>query len=381
MAMGTCFDRHWQTAPNGISIFEYPITEKDFPYDIAVLRIAYNHNRDSLALLDVQSRQVCDNVSIGYLRMRDRLGYREYVAMLVWQLESVLGGAAVQWLDAPQPGSANGSAAPTLDIADSDIRPHERFIAFNYTSENIRGLKCNAITLTFGCKRCGHRHRKTVGDKTEIQKDTQTIIECDKCAIHLKIDTRFHLIIVDGANKHNLLRLATFGLDRLAVSGALLNCICDICSKVVVLQPDSKVKCSCGYLLWLKGDNSGAFREVVPLPTIQRRSSSGEDLPVLLKNQGTCKHYRKSTRIFIFPCCSGKYPCDVCHDEKEDHPHTLANRMICGKCGAESNVHPTCSNPKCQASLTGSSSQFWEGGKGSRNKLTMSRKDKKKYTK
>ena len=36
-----------------------------------------------------------------------------------------------------------------------------------------------------------------------------------------------------------------------------------------------------------------------------------------------------------FPCCGRAYPCDVCHDEDQDHPMELATRMICGYCAKE----------------------------------------------
>lgn len=38
---------------------------------------------------------------------------------------------------------------------------------------------------------------------------------------------------------------------------------------------------------------------------------------------------------FRFPCCGRTYPCDVCHDENQDHPMELATRMICGYCAKE----------------------------------------------
>ena len=50
---------------------------------------------------------------------------------------------------------------------------------------------------------------------------------------------------------------------------------------------------------------------------------------------GTCKHYKHSYRWLRFPCCGKAYPCDVCHDKKEDHEMTFANRMICGHCCKE----------------------------------------------
>jgi uncharacterized CHY-type Zn-finger protein len=62
-------------------------------------------------------------------------------------------------------------------------------------------------------------------------------------------------------------------------------------------------------------------------PAIQE----GKPLP----NFGTCKHYKKSYRWLRFPCCGKVYPCDVCHDAKEDHEMKFANRMICGFCCKE----------------------------------------------
>ena len=82
----------------------------------------------------------------------------------------------------------------------------------------------------------------------------------------------------------------------------------------------------------------------------------GQPLPDL----GTCEHYKKSHRwlrlapptkaftchmtfidyfpstcIYRFPCCGKAYPCDVCHDQSEDHCMERANRMICGYCSKE----------------------------------------------
>ncbi|XP_068131925.1 uncharacterized protein [Hyperolius riggenbachi] len=104
---------------------------------------------------------------------------------------------------------------------------------------------------------------------------------------------------------------------------------------------------------------------------------SGKPLP----DQGTCRHYRKSCRWFRFPCCGKAYPCDICHDEVEDHVMELATRMLCGFCAKEQ----ACSNGKpciaCGNMMNKNiQSVHWEGGKGCRNKVKMSRKDKQKYS-
>jgi len=99
----------------------------------------------------------------------------------------------------------------------------------------------------------------------------------------------------------------------------------------------------------------------------------GTELP----DKGTCKHYKKSFRWFRFSCCSSVYPCDICHDEKAGHKSKEALKMICGLCSKEQSVKPECD---CGMTLKRKTSQFWEGGKGNRNKATMNKNDKKKYS-
>ncbi|KAK9461713.1 uncharacterized protein V1516DRAFT_672758 [Lipomyces oligophaga] len=100
----------------------------------------------------------------------------------------------------------------------------------------------------------------------------------------------------------------------------------------------------------------------------------GTPLPL----NGTCKHYKRSTRWFRFSCCARVFPCDRCHNEYSDHPDEHANRMICGMCSREQNYRPEmCAF--CRHSFVRRSTGFWEGGLGTRDKLTMSRKDPRKY--
>ncbi|RKP27796.1 CHY zinc finger-domain-containing protein, partial [Syncephalis pseudoplumigaleata] len=92
-----------------------------------------------------------------------------------------------------------------------------------------------------------------------------------------------------------------------------------------------------------------------------------------LPDNGACKHYRRSHRWMRFPCCGKCYPCDVCHDTAEDHPHERANRMICGYCSLEQAfADKIC---PCGAAM-GSQKQreFWEGGAGMRNRMQMNRR-------
>ncbi|RAL16373.1 uncharacterized protein BO97DRAFT_132082 [Aspergillus homomorphus CBS 101889] len=102
---------------------------------------------------------------------------------------------------------------------------------------------------------------------------------------------------------------------------------------------------------------------------------AGQELP----RRGRCSHYGKSYRWFRFSCCAKVFPCDKCHDAATDHPNEHANRMICGFCSREQIYRPeNCGI--CRAVLIGKAgSGFWEGGKGTRNKALMSRKDPRKY--
>lgn len=101
----------------------------------------------------------------------------------------------------------------------------------------------------------------------------------------------------------------------------------------------------------------------------------GTELP----KRGRCRHYTKSFRWFRFSCCQKVYACDKCHDEGEEHPNEWANKMICGWCSREGNYRPEdCGF--CHGVLIGKrGGGFLEGGKGTRDKVKMSRKDTRKY--
>ena len=100
--------------------------------------------------------------------------------------------------------------------------------------------------------------------------------------------------------------------------------------------------------------------------------TTGTELP----SRGRCKHYSKSYRWFRFSCCSKVFPCDKCHDNDSDHPNEHANRMICGFCSREQNYRPEDCGI-CRMSMVKKAGRgFWEGGKGTRDRVKMSRKGK-----
>jgi len=100
----------------------------------------------------------------------------------------------------------------------------------------------------------------------------------------------------------------------------------------------------------------------------------GESLP----DSGICKHYKKSFRWLRFPCCGKAYPCDTCHDTKEDHVFEYAVKMICGHCSKEQTYSSDKPCVRCSCDLTKQRSTHWEGGKGCRDRVAMSRNDSHK---
>lgn len=108
-------------------------------------------------------------------------------------------------------------------------------------------------------------------------------------------------------------------------------------------------------------------------PAVQQ----GKPLP----DKGACRHYRQSHRWLRFSCCGRAYACDICHDEDQHHLMELATRMICGYCAKE---QPYCNGKPCVGCggmmTRATHTSHWEGGKGCRNTVKMSRNDKHKYS-
>ncbi|KAJ4561003.1 hypothetical protein HRR79_007565 [Exophiala dermatitidis] len=111
-----------------------------------------------------------------------------------------------------------------------------------------------------------------------------------------------------------------------------------------------------------------------------KKESLGISAGTPLPNNGVCAHYRHSYRWFRFGCCGRVYPCDRCHDAAEAHVNEHADRMICGWCSREQRFKPedcaVCGRSVIRRRRAGG---FWEGGKGTRDKKLMSRKDPRKY--
>lgn len=145
--------------------------------------------------------------------------------------------------------------------------------------------------------------------------------------------------------------------------------VCRSCHKKVSLTVDQF-----RFDVITTGDIS-ASRDVKAPPSEKLKLQGGQPLP----NDGACQHYKKSLRWFRFTCCKRVFPCDRCHDAEAGHPCEPANRMICGKCSKEQHFAPECRF--CHHSFSTRRTAFWEGGKGTRDRTKMSRKDPRKYKK
>ncbi|ETW36684.1 hypothetical protein PFTANZ_02642 [Plasmodium falciparum Tanzania (2000708)] len=90
---------------------------------------------------------------------------------------------------------------------------------------------------------------------------------------------------------------------------------------------------------------------------------------------GACKHFKKSHRLFKFPCCNKIFPCPTCHDLNSNHECDIAKRVICGFCYREFSDDEVCICQRDKKLKKGG--KFWEVR--CRNAITLSRNDSKKY--
>ncbi|XP_063782652.1 uncharacterized protein LOC134932282 isoform X2 [Pseudophryne corroboree] len=257
--------------------------------------------------------------------------------------------------------------------------------------EGVGTLLAHRIALSLQCSRC-----KVTADLSLTEKQPCTA-QCDKCNSHIsgtfhpsilhQYTTVLGYVDIQGAVAKDLILLeSTFMIGCLNCSheeplqnltfGIIkdLNCLhchskLSICIEAAILQKLERYpKKASG-----NKDLNGFGRKTIRDPSIQHGKP--------LIDNGTCRHFRKSCRWLRFPCCGKTYPCDVCHIEAEDHESELATRMLCGFCAKEqmySNRKPCIS---CGNMMNRNiNSIHWEGGKGCRSKVKMSRKDRQKYT-
>lgn len=395
---GAVEDGVWVQTPDGFAIGTYSVHPESTLFRVNQIRFRYSYNRDTVALQGINDEGMIRRVSVGYIRMRDRISPQDYCTLVCSQIQQVASGEAVREAAIPEKKPektvANGTGEEKrnkkyLDVSDTPCAPNEPHISAECTVRNILTFKPSGITISFHCIRCGHMHTKALSPKAvegALRANAVITESCENCRTHMRIDTLFHLTFASGYPPtalitSNLARFSTQRIRNTTVRSAAFNVVCRACSGVSVLAASTQRACECGALLEIRLGSTWVTKEETRDQDTKKKPLAKESDTHLgvLQNRGTCKHYKKSTRIFVFPCCRGKYPCDICHDEAEAHKAEWAQRMICGVCGVESTVSEQCKNLNCKNKVTGKHTSHWEGGKGSRDKTTMSKKDKKKY--
>lgn len=303
-------------------------------------------------------------------------------------------------------GGAEGEESSSEDYTDSDdaddggamlhdgagsvqypsSKPIEHGTMISFPSVELHGLdllQVSVLSISVKCERC-----KTPNDITGLKPEVEKTASCKKCATPLAAkyspqlvhehSTRAGFIDLSGCKVVDMLpstfvptcaKCSTASQGLVSVRGETTTNICREChAKFTFKIPDVR------FLFISPGS--------LPPPTMGPRRKleklglhAGEPLP----GRGTCSHYRKSYRWFRFSCCSRVHPCDRCHDEAEDHINEWANRMICGMCSREQNYAVEACG-FCGRSVIGRKGHgFWEGGRGTRDQVLMSRKDKRKH--
>lgn len=254
---------------------------------------------------------------------------------------------------------------------------------------NVAFMECHTLNIQVECGRC-----KTINDMDNLisgaygRESKPVYAHCKKC--QLELAAAFRKDIMHGSSsvvgyldlsqciatdyQPSMFLLTcencttTSNKQLKADLGRKLNTICQSCHTKMLIKINTfqfKAMANSSSKLPKRGDKS----------TTKLKLHAGTPLP----NEGCCSHYKKSHRWFRFSCCSKVFPCDRCHDEQSNHPNEQAFRMICGHCSKEQPFKKECAF--CAFSFDKSHSPFWEGGKGTRDRTKMSRKDPRKYKK
>lgn len=280
------------------------------------------------------------------------------------------------------------------------IRKGTEIRLINPKLENVSLFRCTSLHMMVKCDRC----KDTVEvqnvepdqeeeKKNQKQRSKERWMSCPTCTSELGIRFLGELVH-QGAMSIGLLQLSgckPYDILPSSYIGTCGSCMADMASTIRLSPHDPprtiscfschvKMTCGLGDYTFVRIGSEGSERlkaddkQVLKLKKKKKREDNltiGEPLP----DKGTCSHYRKSNRWFRFSCCNKLFPCDICHDSHEDHHAEMAKRHVCGLCSREQTIvggKPcACGHEFEKAPQKGA---FWEGGKGVRNAVTMSRK-------
>ncbi|KFY57654.1 hypothetical protein V497_05409 [Pseudogymnoascus sp. VKM F-4516 (FW-969)] len=262
----------------------------------------------------------------------------------------------------------------------------ERGTALSFPYIELYGmelLETTVLNLTIKCERC-----RDTTDITGLRNGVKKTESCRKCATVLGVTFRHDLIHT------NAIRAGFLDLEGCVPVDMLPSTFlptCSTCSEPfptpgIVAHAANTITINCRHChasMTLKLTAPKFLRitsAAMPASGPRRKRDMlhlhpGEALPL----NGRCTHYAKSYRWFRFSCCNKVYACDRCHDEKEEHPNERAERMVCGWCSREQAFRKEDCRFCGRGLIRKRGGGFWEGGKGTRDKAAMSRKDPRKY--
>lgn len=297
-------------------------------------------------------------------------------------------------------------AAGGADISTVTGPSIERGIAISFPGLDMKGielLEMFRLSIVIQCQRC--KQSADINDIKPSKSDGTSILHrsetCTKCTMPFTFTYRPELM---HANNN---RAGYIDMENSTITALLPSTFqptCASCSTafptppgVTSIQGDTSLtvcrNCHSKMNLFIpevKFLRVSTMTSTMALPLRKRKSkdplhgtlTANTPLP----NNGNCQHYARSYRWFRFSCCNTVYPCDKCHDispaQKTDpHPNEHADRMLCGFCSREQRYHPDtcrfCGRSVIKKGVTGSG--FWEGGKGTRERHLMRRKEGRKF--
>ncbi|KAI9313048.1 hypothetical protein BX666DRAFT_1841325, partial [Dichotomocladium elegans] len=259
--------------------------------------------------------------------------------------------------------------------------------------ENVSILRCTSLHLVVRCNRC----KTTVDIENIVPKDpiapqtsqakNERWVSCPTCTSLIGVKF-FSELVHENAFVVGLLQLGgctAFDILPSSFLGTCAKCMEDFSNPVRLSpheqpRPASCFACHARLTLGLNdykfvnvgqgGERLQPDERQVAKVMLKKKSKRDRELLVVgepLPDQGICSHYRKSRRWFRFACCNKLYPCDVCHDSREDHTAEMARRHVCGLCSREQPIKPAC---VCGQEFERSHQKgaFWEGGEGDPHK-------------
>ncbi|CCU82265.1 CHY zinc finger domain-containing protein [Blumeria hordei DH14] len=233
----------------------------------------------------------------------------------------------------------------------------------------VKELK-DCIVKKLSCKKCKQclavRYRKNVMHQ---QNDRAGFLDLQACTVDHILPSHFLPTCAQCSTPYT-------GPAIVSVPGEKVSNICHNCHQKFTFKFPSVrfLRISLEASLINPNDlNNGSRSRHINEP---RDLTAGTELPL----RGCCRHYSKSFRWFRFSCCQKLYACDKCHDEAEQHFNEWANRMVCGWCSREQYYNPEeCRICRRILLFKRGNGGFWEGGKGTRDKIKMNKNDKRKY--